>query len=554
MLDENKQIEKLSKPFKSPYFPWFSSIVSLFIIAYLLINNDPELKLFYNMQDSVANITFNIFIIVFVGLVYWIDAKIFMIRRDQTNSHISRIKEQLKLVTQSKKKQQLRANTSSDHTEKLKLFISDKLIEYMDYDEKFIHFKGIASEVRHNGVISYDKVMTALHTAIEQQNFLSLYEQSHDTDSTEPNKHTINALTDYRSALDAMRYLWVLLDLSTADNMSIHISNQLIECEEHYYQLQLDSQQSLDMTQSIPTLPTFHPQTATLMALAMISNDSEIKQLIALIKINPSILEKPFFFENEQFRISLENTPELLGNHNHVILLLENLIKNAQFFSHKTRYKQKSDRIIIVLKPESDNAHLSIYNRGPHIQTEDIDDIFKLGFSTRNKSSQKNKIHHGKGLGLFFSREIVKGYQGTIEAINIKNTQCDYLLMLVLASGENKSIKINTLFDNHRIKTKLDEENEWQDDVIINTNIPITSIELQCYNNETEKYNPSEYSPTIDQLIKFEWCSLSKELINHWNISLKPFKKNHQLTFKALDVCGVKFDIKLPTAESSLNE
>ena len=60
----------------------------------------------------------------------------------------------------------------------------------------------------------------------------------------------------------------------------------------------------------------------------------------------------------------------------------------------------------------------SIYNRGPHIEQEMLETIFQLGFSTR-----RNKEHHGKGLGLFFAKEIVRGYQGTISALNVKLVQ-----------------------------------------------------------------------------------------------------------------------------------
>jgi len=558
MIEENKMAEtKLDNKLDSlalinkkisPHFPWLSIAASAIFIEFFLISSDQELSAYYKIVDSWLNIEIKSAFVLLLGLIYMLDLRLFLRKKNQIKKYISHLQNQLKIVSDSKKKQQQRANKFFDHTEKLKFFISDKLLEYMEYDEKFIHFKGIASEVRHNGVISYDKVITALNHAIEQQKFLFIYEQNNSDDS-DPNQHTINALTDYQSAIDAMRYLWDLLDLSTADNMSLHIGNKLIECEEHYYQLQLDSHKTLDMTQSIPTSPTFFPQIAVLMTFALISDDVEIRNRIALAKINESILEEPFSFENEQFHIMLEATPSLLGNHNHVILLLENLIKNAQFFISKNRFKQKTDRIVVRLQAKDGYALFSIYNRGPHIKVEAMDEIFKLGFSTR-----KNKQHHGKGLGLFFAREIVRGYQGSIQASNIENTDSHFLLVLNLASGESKEYKIGCQFDDHKISVKLETSSEWLNEISIQPDIPIENIAVKSIDPDSKNEIDIYTSNTIEKSEAFDWLEPSENGRSRWKIQLKPYKNKHQLLFKPLDINGVCFEIKLPTANSRLNE
>ncbi len=527
------------------HFPWLSIVASLSLIGFLLLSANQPLSDFFNITISWMAGQENIVLIFLLGLIYWLDIRFFINKRHQINSQLKKLQQQLVILTQSKKKQQQRANTFSDHSEKLKIFISDKLLEYMEYDEKFIHFKGIASEVRHNGVISYDKVITALNKAVEQQKYLAMYEQASEGEN-EPDKHTINALTDYQSALDAMRYLWDLLDLSTADNMALHIGNQLIDNEEHYYQLQLDSQKALDITQSIPLSPTFNPQLAILMTFSMIADDIEIKNLIALAKINETILDKPFVFENERYCIDLAATPELLGNHNHIILLLENLIKNAQFFSSKNRYKQKTDRIIVRLLTEDKYARFSIYNRGPHIKPEAIDEIFKLGFSTR-----KNRQHHGKGLGLFFASEIVRGYQGSIEATNIENRECDYQLRLDLASGESIDYTINSRFNGTRMNVKQKSETEWSNELAIQSDIPIVSIQVKSIEPVTSNENIDDSDP-IEASSQFEWLQPKANQRSQWVIQLTPFKNIHKLSFKPLDIQGVCFNIKIPTAKSHL--
>ena len=329
------------------YFPWLSVIMSLLLIGFLTVASNSQLQSYYQIPDSLLTHQWIVVYFIALALIVLFDIKQFSVKKKKTRAQFEQIKHQLSLVWESKKKQQQRANTYSGHTDKLKTFISDKLLEYIEYDEKFLHFKGIAAEVRHNGVISYDKVLTALKKAIEQQHFLSIYEEQ---SQQEPSEQTINSLANYQTAIDAMRYLWDLLDLSTADNMALHIGNQLIECEEHYYQLHLDTEKKLDSTQSIPVEPTFHPQSAALMTLALLVDETEIRNLISLSKINESVLQDTFEFENQLLYLQLIDTPALLGNINHIVLLLENLIKNAQFFSQKVRFKQKSDRLIHKIK------------------------------------------------------------------------------------------------------------------------------------------------------------------------------------------------------------
>src|SRR5690606_12702815 len=104
-----------------------------------------------------------------------------------------------------------------------------------------------AAEVRHNGVISFDKVQTALQRAAGSG-----------AENAKPP-------ADYQAALDAMRYLWDLLDLSTADNLALHIGNLLCECEEHYYQRLLNAEEA----EPLPYEPAYPPQRAAWRALEL---------------------------------------------------------------------------------------------------------------------------------------------------------------------------------------------------------------------------------------------------------------------------------------------
>ena len=519
-------------------FPWLSLLASLLAIGFLIILSDPQLIEFYRIPDILMSNQTKFTFLVFMMVIAIADIRRF-------NHRKQKLQRQLKRIWESKKKQQQRANTYSGRTDKLKAYISDKLLESIEFDEKFLHFKGIASEVRHNGVISYDKVITAINNAIEQQKFLALYEQQ----SENPSKQTIDSLSHYQTALDAMRYLWALLDLSTADNMSLHIGNQLIECEEHYFQLHLDSEKRLDSTQSIPVSPTFHPLMTTLMTLSLISDDNEIRNKISLAKINHSILDEIFEFENEQYRIALQSQSEMLGNPNHIILLLENLIKNAMFFTTKSSYKQHSDRIAIrLLEHQDDEAgeqqalHFSVYNRGPHI-TEELDKIFDLGYSTR-----RSKQHQGKGLGLFFVNEIVKGYQGKIQATNVDNEELNYQLAIGTSDGEIQRTIIESSFVDNRMQVRLSGNKEWNKLLKIESSQSIAFVEITAEEPDCKLQRYDDLSES--ELM--EWTESNAELRPRWKIEVSQSKRKKVVSFSALDIRGVCFDIYLPTAESSL--
>lgn len=566
--------QQVEKPIKKPpkkasgafyllYFPWLSLLASILSIILLLqISHADFMQGYIFWQQSWQQHHWIKFLqnspaILLAGLmiIYIIDGYFFFSRKRKLKKVHQQLNQQLTDALQSKKQHQQRANTYSSHTDRLKSFISDKLLEYIEYDEKFVHFKGIAAEIRHNGVISYDKVLTALNKAIEQQQFIAAYEEK-SSESGEASQDTLEALAKYQTAIEAMRYLWALLDLSTAENMSLHIGNQLIECEENYYQQQLDAENNQLETYESPLATTFYPQYAALTTLSLLFDAPKISHLISLAKINEAVLDNDFNYENELFRVQLKPVAQLLGNHNHIILLLENLIKNAQFFIQKKRYKQKSDRIFLSLYASQDYAHFVVYNRGPKIPQEEIENVFKLGFSTR-----KSKHEHGKGLGLFFVQQIIKGYRGEITATNVANPSIEYVIRLNLINETSLEYRVASNEIDHRVKvTEIfekfqqedsEKEYQWQNEITFETEIRLHSIEVKALTNNQQEQTNHQY--VLDEGVKVnQWLDPQNSMHAHWRIEIKNARKGNKITFTPLDVGGVRFDAKLPTIEALL--
>jgi len=489
-------------------FPWISLLSGLLALAFLLIATDARLVAFYEVPAALLREETRYGILAVLLLLAWLDVRRVRRRHADQRADLEWMRDQVDELWQRNKQLQLKAHTYSDHADKLKLFISDKLLEYIEYDEKFLHFKGIASEVRHNGVISFDKVQTALQQALA------------DTDSEQ-------VAADYQSALDALHYLWDLLDLSTADNLTLHIGNLMCECEEQYCQRLLDSQQAL----TLPYEPAYSPQRASWRALAMVREEPV-----------PELDDRSVYsLDDGEIHARLEPVDELLGKENHLVLLLENLLRNAQFYAAKRGYSSPFAPIALMLAEDDGDACLRVYNRGPHVREEDRPNLFQLGYSTRRK-----REHHGRGLGLYFVNEIVKGYEGRITVSHVKNPAARYELRRTLMNEEGIDEKVEVVIEAGKPRCMTPDggtanTREWT------TPSPVTHVSI----------DPGDGTGT--QLLDAFTSRGTQEFHDpahperpHWRIRYRPKRKANRLEFEPLDISGVEFEVRLPTARKRL--
>lgn len=495
-------------------FPWLSAISGLALIVYLLLRTEPELARFYPIPEvwfSPALLP-----VLMAGFLLLLLRDLFHHYRQHRNQarDIQRLHNQVAELWQSKKQLQLKAHTYSGHADKLKLFISDKLLDYIEYDEKFLHFKSIAAEVRHNGVISFDKVQTVLQQLTETET------------STQPDQQAVH------TALEAMRYLWDLLDLSTADNLALHISNLLCECEEHYYQRLLE----VTGDNPLPYEPVYSPQRAAWRAVALASTE-------ALPELSPG---EEYKVVDAQWFVQLASISELLGNENHLVLLLENLLKNAQFFSARRGYKVPFSPVALTLTEHDGYAHLSVYNRGPHIREEDRPNLFQLGFSTR-----RAREYHGRGLGLYFVNEIVKGYEGEIRVSNITTPEGRYTLRFEFANGEILTDWVEVVLVNGQ-PVCVSAEGEHQQMRQWPLDTPLRSVEVTAVDDQ-QSHQVTQRLEGFATKGKQEYFDPAHPHRPLWRLSYYPQRNDRRLCFEPMDISGVQFDVLLPTATQRLD-
>lgn len=535
-------------------FPVLSAVASVLLITYLfvlVINAEFEiLNTFIISYPLLSQQEFSLSMLVIFFLLLFFDLQRFYRQRKHIKKNTDKLKQEVKDVWESKKHLQNKAHTYSGHAEKLKLFISDKLLEHIEYDEKFLHFKGIAAEVRHNGVISYDIVTSLLTDLLKQEG------ASH---SAEANK-----------ALEAMRYLWDLLDLSTADNIALHIANFLINAEEQYYQMMLEKDDS-DLSPAIIKVD-FSSLEAVVSTLTHLVHEPDA---IGQTSVNAIELSVPWSFQDDQFNIRVASKQALLGNSNHVRLVLENLLKNAQHFSRKARFKQKTDRILLSVTAGSTQAlansmasyiEFQVYNRGPQVLDEHKSKLFQLGYSTR-----RTREHHGKGLGLFFVNEIVKGYEGQLVLNNINNQADSYSIRISLKNGDVDTQIVSVIVPEPELRPyiefnradidapevdapevdrrKMESSQRWQ------YSSAIESIEISSQKmTSTVRYHHEDGYKKSESFVQ-ENNVEAPLLPPCWSIDVQPKRggnKTHNVIFNALDISGVRFSIKLPTAQVRL--
>ncbi len=446
-------------------------------------------------------------------LLAFLDGWLYLQSSARSRAQLRQFQQRIDELFETRRELGTRARTYSDHADKLKMFISERLLEYIEYDEKFLHFKNIASEVRHNGVISYDKAQTALKKALA---------------NCAPEERR-----QYEDAAAGLLYLWDLLDLSTTDNLALHVANRIYDCEEHYFRSQLRGAGD----EPSPFRPTFMMSHALRRALLPITENPDDLRLNEDWRL-------PLAFGDDKFRIELEADAEMLGNENHMVLLLENLLNNALFYSGQKGYAGRYTRVGIVLARLGDDVEVRVYNRGPWIREDEKDKIYQLGFSSR-----RIREHHGKGLGLYFVNEIAKGFEGVVAFRNIEIREQEYALSIKLVNGELHKHRVDLLDADGKPMCRLDGDGEpARKKIEWSFASPVASVEIGAEARRKPQLlsslAPGESSTHLDD---------ADPIMPHWVVEIGNRKRSSSLRFAPLDVRGVQFVARFPSAKSRLD-
>ena len=503
------------KPVRIPY-PWLSMLGALTVVSWQFALANPVAFEFddwgwSDLPQPIQDASNWPFAAAALLLLLAFDLWRYVGVKRKYRVQLNQFQQQLAELFESRRQLGTRARTYSDHVDKLKMFVSERLLETIELDEKFLHFKNIASEVRHNGVISYDKTQTALKTAMTACG---------DDESRQ----------QYSEAADSLLYLWDLLDLSTTDNIALHVANHIYDCEEHYFQAMLDHDAG-----PAPYQPTFMISHALRRALLPITESPEV---LGLNGSWPGRGE----YGDDKFGILLQNDSEMLGKENHMVLLIENLLNNALFYSQQKANSNRFARVTVALGQRDNLVEIRVYNRGPHISDDEKDRIYQLGYSSR-----RIREHHGKGLGLYFVNEIVKGFEGSIGFVNIDNREGYFVISIKLASGEVFKDQLEIISNNDRPVCRLGEDQDQRKQVWSFAS-PIVSIEASQSSNRKPQLisglEPGEDTTHLDT---------ASPMMARWVLEVQNRRRSSRLIFTPLDVRGVEFVARFPSARSRLD-
>lgn len=501
----------IEEPKKIPY-PYTTIIFSALALAYFYLGwssplpeQVPELKILWRF--AIPEVVLAAFFCVFV-------AELFSIKKMKTayEEDIHHLQDQVQELLSSRKELQSKAHVYANHADKLKLFISDKLLEHIQYDEKYLHFKNIASEVRHNGIISYDKINTYLNKQYALDGM------------------ALGARQELNEARNSVRYLWDLLDLSTAENIALHIANQVCDAEERFFQSELGDTQGTDSESLV-----FASDSVLLKSLSRCFG-VEARELDA--RPGDWVIEG-----HDNVWVRFYTSESLFGNENHILLALENIISNAQFYAgkRKTGRNDKNARIAIELKKVEQRVHFRVYNRGPHIDDETASKLFHLGFSTR-----RVKAERGRGFGLYFVNEIAKGYDGKVMFTNIHNFADVISIRFGLSNGDIVTEVIELLVEDDVAFCRKAGTDTNQDGHRWDFDNSLDSIEVTHQSDQkTHRFDAS-----ILNTGKLE--DPSQAAHPRWVLD-KSVESGHDiLEFKLLDISGVQFELQLPSLDSRI--
>lgn len=154
-----------------------------------------------------------------------------------------------------------------------------------------------------------------------------------------------------------------------------------------------------------------------------LSLDEDKKEKINPPKIIGQIVEgynlrcvnQKITIENNNSDIYIQIAPERF------VQIIENLLDNAISFS------QSDDVVLIRIIKKVTNVEISIIDKGPGIEKENIDLIFNRFFSYRPGNNDKNKH---TGLGLSIVKSIIEAYSGTISVKNNDEGGAEFKVIL----------------------------------------------------------------------------------------------------------------------------
>lgn len=165
------------------------------------------------------------------------------------------------------------------------------------------------------------------------------------------------------------------------------------------------------------------------------STDNNINQLIYIDNVVIRSIIYSSICKADKYNITFDykienNVIDNILNYNETSNVLSNLLNNA--FDENMKIECLNKSIIVEISFRNNESHLIVTNSLSKHNTPNLNDIFKKGYSTKNKN------HDSRGYGLYNVQQIVKSHNGKIK-LELHNEELTFDIYFNNSSGKSGS-------------------------------------------------------------------------------------------------------------------
>jgi signal transduction histidine kinase len=157
---------------------------------------------------------------------------------------------------------------------------------------------------------------------------------------------------------------------------------------------------------------------------ALFANRSELR-IVPLVQIAADQLRPQANAKRQQLRCEpAESAPTVFADRDKLLAAVGNVIDNA------IEYTPAAGEVLVRVVTEGDWVRVDVQDNGPGISAEEQPKVFEKFFRGRNASPLQNR---GNGLGLAFTREVVRMHGGDVDLHSIPGEGSTFTIRLPLS-------------------------------------------------------------------------------------------------------------------------
>jgi hypothetical protein len=150
---------------------------------------------------------------------------------------------------------------------------------------------------------------------------------------------------------------------------------------------------------------------------------------------------------------------------------------------------------------------------------------------------------------LFFVSEIVKGYEGKVDIINVANPSQTLTLRMLTSNDMVVTKVVHIIEQEGKVLVREAEQQKLEPQITWEYAVPIVSVEVSVTSmDSTHRFGDIADNEDYQCLDPFS------PFIPAWQLDIKNARKAYKVQFRPLDRRGVVFSVKLPDVDARVND